>query len=81
MVLKPELLTLVLAALASVGLVGALEGRLWPLPAALLSLVPLQLAALVWVWGQRPRGGGRPAPGWRPPASAGSAPATGSGDG
>jgi hypothetical protein len=83
-VLKPPLLRLmlVLAAMASCGVFAAVPSEGWHPLAVLASLLPLQLAALLWVFSQAPTAAAaRPPAGLKPPASAGWPPAGGSAGG
>lgn len=73
---------LVLAALASCGGFAAVPREGWHPLAVLASLLPLQLAALLWAFSQAPTAAAaRPPAGLKPPASAGWPPAGGSAGG
>jgi len=84
MVLKPPLLRLmlVLAALASCGVFASVPSEGWHPLAVLASLLPLQLAALLWAFSRgSTAAAARPPAGQTLPASAGWPPAGGSAGG
>ena len=83
-VLKSPLLRLmlVLAPMASCGVFAAVPSEGWHPLAALASLLPLQLAALLWALSRMPTAAAaRPPAGLKPPATAGWPPAGGSAGG